>query len=557
MKKLVVLLFLGIFCSSAFGSLLSLPSGRTLEHGQAILGASFAYPHNVYYASLGYFDLLEVTFKLTDVLTYDLSQIDPSWAGFGTFKDRAMDLKLRIIPETKLLPALSVGAQDVLGTKVFPASYAVASKQLGWLDLTLGYGTESLAGWFGGVQLKLAGDRFSLIYEANQSGLKTAPTGFYPRYSVLGARFKPAYNLQIDVATDNNQQLMVNGALAIPLDKHLFPWSKDKIFAEDIEEKDYAHVDQFAVLSKIFLYALQEGFINLAADLTPDYLSVEYENTHYFSDVKALGRMMRLAFGSAPTNVNKAYFIPKVKNVRVLIIEVDRNKYLDYMFDKISDKEFANSLVFYDPAEFKKEGAYKKPKTRQRFYRGWGLLPGLENRFGDRDNFYKARLGVDVWGYAELWNGASLYGIVKVPFYNNINAAYKNLNTRLYYGSLAQFLSLGRGLYGNVQVGFLTENFFGANLELLKLIANERLGFGLDYTNVFARDEHEFIATDFNLNYYSLMGSSYLKLPELGFDAALKVGRFIFGDVGYRFEVNRRFADANVAFWYSRTDFGD
>jgi len=561
------LLLLSLLASAAFGieisnqgntGLLTLPSARTLENGKIVVGAGFAWPHNVYYANLGYFEFLEVGLKLTDVLTYDLGDIDPDWAGFGTFKDRSIDCKLRLLNESDNGVALAIGGQDLIGTRVFGSYYAVLSKDFGLLDLSLGYGLEGLAGWFGGTSVPLPWwQGVSLILEGNQSGLKTAPEGFYPRNFVGGVRFEPFSDFQIDIAMDNNLRVMANGALQISLDQHLFPWQADVIFDEDIEEGKYEQVSPTEVSGKILWYAKQEGFINLAAQLTPGSFSVEYENTHYYSDIKALGRMMRIGFGLTPLDVKKGYFIPKVKNVRTLIIEVDRKMYLDYMFDRISDKEFADSLVFYGPVEFMEVSAYRPPTRRSQFYRNFWVLPGLENHFGDQDNFYKFRLSVDLMGYTELWNGGSLYSMIKVPFYNTMDSAYKNLNTRLYYGTLSQFLNFSHDYYGDIQVGYLSESFFGLNLEVLKLVAEERIGVGFDYSRVMVRDQYSFMGFDPTDNYDSLVGSGYLKLPELDFDAGLKVGRFVYGDDGFRLEAIRYFGNATIGFWFSRTNFGD
>ena len=75
---------------------------------------------------------LETTYRLTERLN--------ATTGAGITNDRAFDVKIRLIAEDDLLPAVAIGLQDFVGTGIYSGEYLVASKRFGRLDVTLGLG---------------------------------------------------------------------------------------------------------------------------------------------------------------------------------------------------------------------------------------------------------------------------------------------------------------------------------------------------------------------------------------------------------------------------------
>jgi len=63
----------------------------------------------------------------------------------GHFYDRSFGVKVRLNKESDLLPDLSVGIRDILGTGVLSTEYVVATKNLGPFDVTAGLGWGALA----------------------------------------------------------------------------------------------------------------------------------------------------------------------------------------------------------------------------------------------------------------------------------------------------------------------------------------------------------------------------------------------------------------------------
>lgn len=110
----------------------------------------------VQFATVGFLPFVEVGLRLTR-LTGDTPQ---------ALGDRMVSVRVRLLKEGEHLPAVAVGAHDLFGTRIFHATYAVASKTMGTaagpVGLHLGYGHDVLGldaagrqfdGLFGGVSV--------------------------------------------------------------------------------------------------------------------------------------------------------------------------------------------------------------------------------------------------------------------------------------------------------------------------------------------------------------------------------------------------------------------
>ena len=47
---------------------------------------------------------------------------------YGSYKDKVIDAKLKLLSETDLLPQLAIGKTDLFGTELFKSEYLVASR---------------------------------------------------------------------------------------------------------------------------------------------------------------------------------------------------------------------------------------------------------------------------------------------------------------------------------------------------------------------------------------------------------------------------------------------
>ncbi|MFC0410834.1 YjbH domain-containing protein [Roseomonas elaeocarpi] len=158
---------------SNFGGvgLIETRNARFREDGVIDAGASLRRDRRFYFLSFQALPFLETTFRTTDRLN--------GTTGSGRTTDRALDLKLRLLPESDDLPALAIGLQDMIGTGLYGGEYVVASKRWHGFDLSLGLGWGRLgtADDFGNP-LDAVSDRFRTRRRAVGNG-GTLRTDFF------------------------------------------------------------------------------------------------------------------------------------------------------------------------------------------------------------------------------------------------------------------------------------------------------------------------------------------------------------------------------------------
>ncbi len=135
--------------------LMQMPSARMLEEGELNLAITNNDDYLHYAISLQLFPWLETTVRYTQV--HELLYSDQaSFSGDTKYTDKSIDAKLRLWQESYWLPDLSLGLRDIGGTGLFDGEYLVATKQVGPLDFTLGFGWGYL-----GNRANLSGDKIS------------------------------------------------------------------------------------------------------------------------------------------------------------------------------------------------------------------------------------------------------------------------------------------------------------------------------------------------------------------------------------------------------------
>lgn len=224
MRKLVVIVFLlvsGVVSGQSVtgtSGLIHIPSARMLEDGQLVLGT--AYIPKPYFRSTASFDWVSESpprrnSGLNTYITYGILPFIELMFRYSHelnmkvnteteyFPDRMFSVRVRIINETKNLPSIVFGLQD-MGTLLggtnswFSANYIVGSKRIstsfGNLDTTFGFAfdfldtkTRDYKGIFGGISYTPSFyNKISINFEHNSNGINT---GFrlnaFSRFNIL------------------------------------------------------------------------------------------------------------------------------------------------------------------------------------------------------------------------------------------------------------------------------------------------------------------------------------------------------------------------------------
>lgn len=119
--------------------LIQTPTARFAADGQLYFGGSRVYPYERYFVTVQATPWLEATLRYSSVDNRLYSPF-PEFSGDQSYKDRGLDMKLRLLAEGRLRPALAVGARDFLGTGLFSSEYVVLSKSVGPFDASFGIG---------------------------------------------------------------------------------------------------------------------------------------------------------------------------------------------------------------------------------------------------------------------------------------------------------------------------------------------------------------------------------------------------------------------------------
>lgn len=127
------------------------PSARMESAGSVRSHVSGVYPNTRLSVMLQPLDWFEFGFRYTDIAN---ALYGPAIAGEQTYKDKSVDVKLRLLQEDAVLPQVAVGIRDLGGTGLFGSEYLVASKRWGAWDASMGLGWGYMASR-GGVSAPL------------------------------------------------------------------------------------------------------------------------------------------------------------------------------------------------------------------------------------------------------------------------------------------------------------------------------------------------------------------------------------------------------------------
>lgn len=131
---------------SDFGGvgLMETPTARMAREGEFSANYMDNEQYRRWSVSIQPYEWLETTIRYTDVRTQLYSQSE-AFSGDQSYKDKGIDIKLRVWQESPYVPELAVGVRDFAGTGLFDSEFLVASKRWGDFDFSLGIGWGYMA----------------------------------------------------------------------------------------------------------------------------------------------------------------------------------------------------------------------------------------------------------------------------------------------------------------------------------------------------------------------------------------------------------------------------
>jgi len=571
------------------------PSARMADDGELALTASHVHPYDRYNLSLQPLPWLEGIFRYTAVSnrlygTHALS-------GTQSYKDKSIDVKLRLWTESRYMPDLSVGARDIGGTGLFSGEYVVMNKRFGPIDASVGMGWGYIGGR-GDIKNPLAvvSDKFDIRPSSSGTGqfgsnhYFRGPAAIFGgvtyqtpwRWLVLkaeydgnnyqhepqknnqtqnspinvGAVFRPTRYLDLSLAYERGNTVMFGFTLHTNLaegtgpTKVLDPPPAERVAARPAGKPE--DVDWASVARELRNNAgIQVSTITRRGR----EVVVSGEQEEYFYSAKAVGRTARILDNRLGPGVDWFTVASQQEGLTTAETSVNRRRFNELVDHEIDLANFRRSAEQNAPTAPKDDVLYQAPlkRTDQSFALAYS------QSLGGPDNFLlyqiSAIYSIDYHFTPGLWWS----GLVNVTLLDNYDKfkydAPSELprvrtDVRKYITSSTVTLpvfqltgsrQLGNDLYGLAYAGMLESMFGGVGGEVLYRPFGERWAIGTDVNWVKQRGYDQ----DFSFRGYHVVTGHVTGYLDLGGEhditVALSAGRFLAGDWGATLDVSREF----------------
>jgi hypothetical protein len=589
--------------------LVSMPDARVAPDGTFRLGVSHADPYLTGWSSISFTPRLELSARLTRINAVPgfTNEFQDS---YGDYKDKTFDAKFVLLEEGVLSPAVAVGVQDFLGTRIFGAEYVVASKRLGDFDATLGFGRNRIDGVFGGVRYRPPQyPALSLVaeYDANDYSHDRGAIASGAASHAKGGAYGVAYQwgwLGTQLSWLHGEPGL-NAWVSIPLN--------EKEFIPKIDEPlPYTKVTHRPTARQwLESQTYQQG---LRAELeSQDFRNVQLEfvrgntlqasltNTRISLMSRAVGRAARTMLLLAPLETREIVITYTASDLSLATYSffelsqlrryfnglITRRELADYVAVEYAtprregggaDAAIALEDLDDDAAPFKitqEEGEFIALKREDRLLNRIKILPKFSGYFNDPSGAFRYALRARAIYDKRLAPGLFFNGIADLTVLENVSkvsnpsnstlphvrtdiADYeKNGQFRLTKALLNKYYQPSERIYTRASLGYYEEMYAGGGGQILYLPKGGRWAADFSLDVLRQRDtDGGFGMLDYSTT--TAMGALHYRLPFHDMTATLRAGQFLAKDIGSRFELKRRFRSGfEIGAWYTWTNGND
>ena len=556
-----------------------------------------------------------LTFQIAPRLTgaFRYSIIEGFDLDGGTRYDRSFDLQYQLVTEQGWRPGVAVGLRDFAGTGVFSGEYFVATKHvtprlafsggIGWgrlgsfgsFDNPIGpstrAGRDDLGGepnfdqWFTGPAAFFGGlawqatDKLAVQLEYSSDAYTTevgrglvdrsSPINLGLSYAVrpgtvLRAQYLHGSELGLSASfTLNPKRPALGGDRSpAPLPVAVRPGSADSWAGAIITDP----AGQAALQDGLARALALDGIELRRMDLQGDTVRLQIDNTKFDSAPQAIGRTARILTALMPAGVERFEIVPMVQGVpaaQVTLLRSDMER-LEFAPD--------NTAASLAAAQIGPAGPLPGPTLPgQRFT--WGLGPYVAAAVFDPDEPLRVDAGLELSAAYAVTPQLSFSGAVRAKVLGNRDQSTRvstsvlqhvrsdaNLYDRdgefgIEYLTVDYFGRPGPNLYSRVSAGYLEEMFGGVSAELLWKPVDSRLALGAEVNYVMQRDTDKLFGFgDFDYSVLTGHASAYYDFDN-GFAAQVDVGRYLAGDYGATFTLDRTFDNGwKIGAFFTLTD---
>ncbi len=583
--------------------LLQTPTARMADEGEIALTASHTSPYSRYSVVMQPMPWVEGAFRYVSVAN---RKYGPEWlSGRQSYKDKSIDLKVRLFEETHWLPSVAAGMRDIGGTGQFSSEYIVASKRFGSVDASLGLATGYIGnrgdfnnplGWldadfrnrpdqfrgveeagrlnsnsmfkgpvgiFGGIAYQTPWHPLQLKLEYDGNDYKSEPQRNNQRQRLpinFGASYLLSPNVQLHAGWERGDALMLgitlrgNVATTKSAPKLLDPppFSAPQREEQHSQPAAYESVDWKALAVQLEENA---GVRVLEISRQGQEVVVSGEQRRYFYPSQGLGRSARLLDYALPQSTT--WFTVKNTRLGLPIVDtsIEREAFNAYLDNRLELKQLARHIELTAPVKQSHETLYKAPLKR--FDDAFNL--GYQQSIGGPDGFILFQIAGSYSATFNLSRSTWLSGSASYNAYNNYHRfrydAPSDLprvrtDIRKYLTTedltipnlqLTSTQQLGRDVYASAYAGLFESMYGGIGGELLYRPLNERWSVGAELNWVKQRDFDQ----RFSFRDYSVTTGHATLYYQWGTErkivSVLSAGRYLAKDWGATVSVSRAF----------------
>lgn len=457
--------------------LLQTPTARMADEGELAFTASHTSPYSRYNMVLQPLPWLEGAFRYVSVAN---RRYGPEWlSGTQNYKDKSIDLKVRLLEESRWVPEVAAGFRDLGGTGLFSSEYLVASKRIGSFDASVGLatgyignrgdfrnpltsiddrfetrpraqGTGSLnsdgmfrgpVGVFGGVAYQTPWDALQLKLEYDGNDYKHEPQGNNQRQKSpfnVGASYAVNKNVHLHLGWERGDLAMFGitlrtnlaqaSSMAKVLDPMPMPLKQRPATAVPESEHDTN------VVAELFDWPGVANQLEQNAGLRVQSISrrgseliVTGEQRRFYYPAQGVGRMGRVLDGTLPDDIT--WFTVQNARLGVPIVEtsIERKALVDYIEHKTDLSTLAGHIEMAPPAAQQRETLYSAPLRR--FDGGFNI--GYQQSLGGPDGFVLFQVAGTYSASVYLTRNLWLSGTVSYNAYNNYDKFRYDAPSRL------------------------------------------------------------------------------------------------------------------------------
>jgi hypothetical protein len=340
---------------------INMPSAAVEKDGTFSLGYSYDSPYGSLWATSTVLPFLQMTGRYTSITGIQGFTSNGSGYGsdYGRYKDKVVDAKARLWEEGGWLPAVAVGATDLLGTGLFKGQYVVATKTFGAqknLELSVGVAHTRPDGLFAGARWTPArAPNWALVAEYDATSYAT---DFNAAKTYAGERSKgPAVGLEYRWGwlgaqlARHRDHFSANAYVTIPFSEREFlpKLMEPKAF----EQKDAPPRASMADWQKdgrpgaALVQALaRQDFQNIRVGHDGRILRLSLTSNRISNLGRAVGRASRTALAFAPAGTH-GFEITYTKNEQPVATYEFLNLYKlsDYLSGVIDRKAFLETII--------------------------------------------------------------------------------------------------------------------------------------------------------------------------------------------------------------------